>query len=224
MPVFIVGLVAAVLMGGFFMPMYFVGQKGPQPVLSKDYGAHARSVVKVKVRGGHGSGVIIRPGYVVTAAHVIESAKEAEIVTSGGSKVKADVLWSNAQYDIALLHFKHSDLAEGDEATPANLSCGLTRVGDAIHAVGNPGPLEFVHSWGHVSSKADDHGYWKSAYIATVAIAPGSSGGPVFDPNGNVVGITVGISLMQLGMFPAPAPFAYVVPSSAVCFLMGTTI
>lgn len=183
----------------------------------EDRTALARSAVKVKVGDGHGSGVNIGNRFIVTAAHVIGSVKEVTIKNSLGGETLADVLWTNEAHDIALLRAR--DLT-GVASSP--LYCdGDLEAGQKVEAIGNPGILEFVHSYGHISSGVEERARWKQAYISTVGIAPGSSGGPVYDVQGRVVGIAVGIGVVNLGMFPAPAPFAYIVPAKAVCLLLA---
>jgi S1-C subfamily serine protease len=99
-----------------------------------------------------------------------------------------------------------------------SLFCGDVTVGQQLQAIGNPTVLTFAHSWGHVSSKAENHSpHWERAFVATTPAGPGSSGGPVFDTEGRVVGLVVGGVTRGF-------PFVLVVPSSSVCFLMGTTI
>jgi S1-C subfamily serine protease len=182
----------------------------------------AETTVYIQVGTAHGSGVIFDGG-ILTAAHVVGDAKEVTAWTKGGSKFVAEVMWINRTYDIAFLKFNAIPLVDGDNPGMARLNCDdEPSIGQHVMAIGNPGILEFIHSWGRVSAISADHSpYWKLAFISTVGIAPGNSGGPVFDEQGRIIGIVVGISVLTLGMFPAPAPFAYIVPSSAVCKLLA---
>jgi S1-C subfamily serine protease len=97
------------------------------------------------------------------------------------------------------------------------LACRTPSVGEPIMLVGNPFIFEFTRVRGEIISrevgKIDDYG-WKSSILASVTIGFGNSGGPVFDMDGNVVGIAVGLV--------AQAPtFAILVPGATVCKLLG---
>ena len=176
----------------------------------------SKSTVRVTVGQGHGSGVNIG-GFVISAAHVVGSESEVMLSTSDGKQTPADVLWVNRAHDVALLKPR-----EKLTAAVSRLACDApVSVGQSIEAVGNPGPLEFVHSWGRVSGPTKEYFRWKLAFIADLGIAPGSSGGPVLDHHGRVVGIVVGVILTQLGWTPAPTHYALIVPASAICSLLA---
>lgn len=178
--------------------------------------AFALSTLKIVTENGHGSGVHIGNGYVLTAAHVIRDADSVKVTASHGGQEPADVLWTNKAYDVALLHADH---LIGVAASP--LSCRQTGVGQSVKATGNPGPLEFVSSWGRVSSSELKRGPWGSTIIIDVTIAPGSSGGPVFDVKGNVVAIIVGVAMMSDGFNRSAIPLSYAVPATAVCKMLA---
>jgi S1-C subfamily serine protease len=165
------------------------------------------STVKVLSGGGHGSGVqVVAGGFILTAAHVLNG--DPVVVTSNGKEAPAEVLWVSKEYDIALLR------APGLDAGVSPLNCSQAQVGLKIKAIGNPGPFDFVHSWGHISnSTLTVRGRWKSTITVDVTAGPGSSGGPVFDMRGGVVGIVVAYA-------PQIPGFMIVVPSSSVCDLV----
>ena len=166
----------------------------------------ALSTIMVRSGGGHGSGVQVAPGYFLTAAHVLNG--NPVVVTSMGKEAPAEVLWASKEYDIALLRAALPDVG----VSPLN--CAQAQTGLSVKAIGNPGPFEFVHSWGRISnSDPKERGPWKSTIIVDVTAGPGSSGGPVFDMKGGVVGIVVAYA----PQFPG---FMLVVPSQSVCALV----
>lgn len=174
------------------------------------------AVVKIEVDGGHGSGAHIGNGYILTAAHVIGTAQTAQVKTDDGQKREAAVLWVNTKYDVALIRvFKHHDISV------APLDCRIPKVGEAVRGYGNPLIIEFMQSWGRVGSKQAQFGNWAEAIVLDMTVAPGMSGGPVFDSAGRVVGIMVGLPLMRLGLTPSAVPFTFAVPARTACNLMG---
>ena len=72
----------------------------------------AGSVVKIMQGTGHGSGVHIGDGFIVTAAHVVGDAKETEIKLDDGATRKAETLWVNKAYDIALVRVSARSAAQ----------------------------------------------------------------------------------------------------------------
>jgi S1-C subfamily serine protease len=176
--------------------------------------AFAISTVKVLPAEGHGSGVHVGNRYIVTAAHVVGTAKTVKVKAKHGGESEADVLWINKAHDIALLRAR-----ELQGVAVSQIECGVPSIGQHIQGIGAPGPLEFIHAFGQVSSGVQSNSLWASYYIAAMAIGPGMSGGPVFDARGKVVGIMVGVALTQLGWTPSALSFAYVVPSQTVCNL-----
>ena len=178
---------------------------------------HALSTVMVSDEGGHGSGVHIGNGYILTAAHVVEDNKTMTIMDSDRKTQPGTVLWKNTVYDVALIRVKDtSNLGR------SKLSCEPKfEVGEQIEAVGNPVNLQWVHTFGRVSGGIAERGPWKLSVLADISIGPGMSGGPVFDRMGHVVGLAVGLSIAPLGLVPSIYGVSYIVPSQAVCGLLA---
>jgi S1-C subfamily serine protease len=173
------------------------------------------AAVRVFLETGHGSGVHIGNGYIVTATHVVGDAKKASVKTEDGRTLEAEVIWSNKDYDIALLR------VDGLNISARPLHCGNPEVGTIIQTTGNPVNLEFIRTWGHVASTIAPRGTWKSTYIADVTVAGGVSGGPVYDMQQRVVGIVVGAAVQSMGITGSMVALTYVVPASAVCLLLA---
>ena len=139
-----------------------------------------------------GTGVILSDaGYIVTNSHVIENARNIEVLLSDGRKLQASLVGMDAVSDLAVLHVD----AEGLIAAELGDSTAL-RVGDMVVAIGNPlGELASTQTVGYVSGI--DREVSTSGSITTIsmiqtdaAINPGNSGGPLFNMKGEVVGIT----------------------------------
>jgi serine protease Do len=156
-----------------------------------------------RVSNSLGSGFIIdAAGIVVTNNHVIDGADDVEVALSDGRVFAAEVLGVDPVTDLAVLRI------ETDEALPSvdfGDSDGA-RVGDWVIAIGNPFGLGGSLTAGVVSARGRDAGGVYDDYIQTdVAINTGNSGGPLFDMDGNVIGVntlilsptgaSVGISL-----------------------------
>jgi serine protease Do len=134
-----------------------------------------------------GSGFIISAdGYVLTNAHVIDSADEVVVKLNDRREFKAKVVGADRLTDVALLKIDASGLPTVKIGDPAKL-----RVGEWVFAIGSPFGLEQTVTAGIVSAKGrslPDENY--VPFIQTdVAINPGNSGGPLFNMRGEVVGI-----------------------------------
>lgn len=173
------------------------------------------SVVKVLVGEGHGSGVHIGNGYILTAAHVTHG-QPASLKLDNGELVGVEVLWENKDYDVALLR-TNAKLAH------SKLSCRTAGDGERVVARGNPTVLEFVASEGKVTGGERVAGPWRSALAVDMTIVMGMSGGGVFDERGNVVGLAVGALTASFGFSSSLTGFGIIVPSSAVCALLART-
>ena len=140
---------------------------------------------------GLGSGVVIdATGLILTNAHVIEGASVVHIRTPEGDDISATVLGATPDVDLALL--RASD-ARGLRPAPLGDSDRL-EVGQWVVAIGNPLGLHHTVTTGIISAKSrtlDDSGV---EFLQTdAAISPGSSGGPLLDLVGRVIGINVGM-------------------------------
>ena len=138
-----------------------------------------------------GSGFVIsEDGYVVTNNHVIESADEILIEFFDGEELEAKVVGTDPNTDIALLK------VETDEPLPfVNFGNSDTaRVGDWVLAMGNPLGQGFSLSVGIVSARNRALSGSYDDYIQTdAAINRGNSGGPLFNMDGDVVGVNTAI-------------------------------
>ncbi|WP_353534024.1 Do family serine endopeptidase [Cognatishimia sp. WU-CL00825] len=138
-----------------------------------------------------GSGFVIsEDGYVVTNNHVIDGADEILIEFFSGEELPATVVGKDPNTDIALLKVE-------SEQPLAFVSFGdsdLSRVGDWVMAVGNPLGQGFSVSAGIVSARNRALSGTYDDYIQTdAAINRGNSGGPLFNLDGEVVGVNTAI-------------------------------
>ena len=138
-----------------------------------------------------GSGFVIsEDGYVVTNNHVIEGADEILIEFFSGDELPAKVIGTDPNTDIALLK------VESDKPLPF-VSFGdsdTARVGDWVLAMGNPLGQGFSVSAGIVSARNRALSGTYDDYIQTdAAINRGNSGGPLFNMDGEVVGVNTAI-------------------------------
>ena len=167
-----------------------------------------------------GSGVYIGNGMVVTAAHVVAhvgAGAEVKLKTDDGREISGEVAWLAPKYDVALVRVKTIE-----NVASADLACRYPIVGEPVVVDGNPVMLKFMRTWGRVSSaKIETVGDWKEAFVVDATIAPGVSGGPVFDHTHRVLGIIVGEpQLRGMGVFD----YAIAVPSSTICTLLGRKV
>ena len=137
-----------------------------------------------------GSGFLISSdGYVVTNNHVIDRADEIRVRLSDRREFDAKVVGVDARSDLALLKIDAKGLPTVRFAKPDAL-----RVGEWVVAIGSPFGLDYSASAGIVSaigrSIPTERGEDYVPFIQTdVAINPGNSGGPLFNVNGEVVGV-----------------------------------
>ncbi|MGA7791091.1 MAG: Do family serine endopeptidase [Xanthobacteraceae bacterium] len=139
-----------------------------------------------------GSGFIIDPsGLVVTNNHVIADADEISVILNDGTKLKADLVGKDTKADLALLRV-HADkplksVKFGDS--------DKLRLGEWVIAIGNPFSLGGTVTAGIVSARNRDinSGPYDNYIQTDAAINRGNSGGPLFNLDGEVIGINTAI-------------------------------
>ena len=141
--------------------------------------------------GSLGSGFIISSdGYVLTNNHVISDADEIKIIMSDQREFDATLVGTDQRSDLALLKINAKDLPVLTLSKNEKL-----RVGQWVVAIGSPFGLDYSASAGIVSAigrsiPSERHENTYVPFIQTdVAINPGNSGGPLFNMDGEVVGI-----------------------------------
>src|SRR5689334_8885629 len=135
-----------------------------------------------------GSGFIIDDsGVVVTNNHVIADADEINVIMNDGTKIKAEIVGIDKKTDLAVLKFKPprplTAVKFGDS--------DKLRLGDWVVAIGNPFSLGGTVTAGIVSAKNRDisSGPYDSYIQTDAAINRGNSGGPLFNLEGEVIGV-----------------------------------
>jgi S1-C subfamily serine protease len=154
----------------------------------------APSVVIVRAGDELGTGVIVADdGTILTANHVIAGGGTITVTFADGTTANATVAAANPKLDIATL----SPAKLPQVVVPATLGGGAD-VGAAVIAIGNPLGLTDSVSAGVVSGldrTADtDHGKFSGLIQFDASVNPGSSGGPLLDAHGRVVGIVVSLA------------------------------
>ena len=134
-----------------------------------------------------GSGFIISSdGYILTNAHVVNSADEVIVKLSDKREFKAKIIGADRRTDVALLKIDATGLPKVTVGDPNQL-----KVGEWVAAIGSPFGLENTMTAGIVSAKgrALPQENFVPFIQTDVAINPGNSGGPLFNLKGEVVGI-----------------------------------
>ncbi len=136
---------------------------------------------------GQGSGFVIdREGYILTNAHVVKGADEVVIAFEDRRELTAEVIGLDERTDVALLKVEANDLPAVTLGNADDLS-----VGDWVLAIGNPFGLEQSATQGIVSALSRN--LPSDTYVPFIqtdaAVNPGNSGGPLFNTDGEVVGI-----------------------------------
>ncbi|GGW59261.1 DegQ family serine endoprotease [Vreelandella hamiltonii] len=158
---------------------HFFGDSFPTP----PSGGQGRS----QERQSLGSGFIIsEDGYVMTNAHVVQDADEILVRLNDRRELPAELIGSDVQTDVALLKIDASDLPVLTLGNSDEL-----KVGEWVAAIGSPFGFDHSVTAGIVS--AINRTLPQDAYVpfiqTDVAINPGNSGGPLFNLEGEVVGI-----------------------------------
>ncbi len=145
-----------------------------------------------------GSGVIVRPeGYILTNNHVISGADAIQVALADGRIVPADIVGTDADTDLALLHVSLENL-------PA-IALGRSddiEVGDIVLAIGNPFGIGQTVTQGIVSATGRNyigHATFENFIQTDAAINPGNSGGALINTRGELIGVNSAIFSRSTG-------------------------
>lgn len=166
------------------------------------------------------SGVYLGNRIIATAAHCVKEGKIDSITVildvdgREYGKFSAHQLAHSEKADVALLQVD-TDLP----AQSAELACREPDIGESLELVGNPLGLTFIHTWGRVSGVMRDLENDAKLVPIDVMIAPGNSGGPVYDKDGKVLGLA---DMMFFG--PGGSHVDMMVSSLAICGAPGVAV
>lgn len=162
--------------------------------LAPDFPGARDAAVKVANGYGHGSGTVISPDTILTAAHVVQDGETLDVEFADGRTAKATVIWRDEVSDAALMKLAVP------EKHWASVDCKPLKMGDRVFTFGNPGFLRFVLTDGIVSG-IETMGMQKASLpqgmpveiepmiVVSADWEPGDSGAAVFDQKGRVRGL-----------------------------------
>ncbi len=146
-----------------------------------------------KLKTGQGSGFLISDdGYLLTNNHVVADAAEVSITLQDGRVFDGEVIGTDENLDIALVRISADESLPYVELGQATES----RVGDWVVAIGNPFGLSHTVTAGIISAKGREiqAGPYDDFIQTDASINPGNSGGPLFNLDGEVIGINTAIN------------------------------
>ncbi len=145
--------------------------------------------------GSVGSGFIIHPsGYVVTNAHVVAQTSDVRVTFADQSTMPAEIVSVDTEHDLAVLKIAaprplpHTKLGRSDDIL----------IGETVVAIGNPLGLQHSVTTGIISAldrelRFRPDAVYRGLIQTDAAINPGNSGGPLFNINGELIGINTAI-------------------------------
>ncbi len=163
-----------------FLRRHNQGGKGPMPPMRE------------RKSNSLGSGFVIDPsGIIITNNHVIADANDITVIFDDGRKLKAEIVGKDPKVDVAVLRVKPDKPLKAVKFGDST----KVRVGDWVIAVGNPFGLGGTITAGIISARNRniDSGPYDNYLQTDAAINKGNSGGPLFDMNGEVIGINTAI-------------------------------
>ena len=171
-----------------FFEEFFKNRRGQEP----GPGDNPRERSTPRRVSSLGSGFVIDPsGLVVTNNHVISDADEVNVILNDGTRLKAEVIGRDTKIDLALLRVKSDKPLKAVQFGDSD----KLRIGEWVIAIGNPFSLGGTVTAGIVSARNRDinSGPYDNYIQTDAAINRGNSGGPLFNLDGEVVGVNTAI-------------------------------
>ena len=169
-----------------------------------------------------GSGVIVdQSGYILTNYHVISGAEQIAVVLADGREAQAELVGSDADFDLAVLKVDLPALTAIEVGEPDK-----TQVGDVVLAIGNPFGVGQTVTQGIISATGRDlantgTGSYLQNFLQTdAAVNPGNSGGALVDAHGKLLGINTSI-LNQTG---STGGISFAIPANIALKIMQDII
>src|SRR6476646_2822209 len=168
-----------------FFDDFFKNRRGPGP---GGQGSEKNGDLQPRKTTSRGSGFIVdTSGIVVTNNHVIADADEINVIMNDGTKIKAELVGVDKKTDLAVLKFKPVKPVTAVKFGDSD----KLRLGEWVIAIGNPFSLGGTVTAGIVSARNRDinSGPYDSYIQTDAAINRGNSGGPLFNLDGEVIGV-----------------------------------
>lgn len=185
-------LIASAVLGWWFL------ESSESRAANRIFDKWGRAVVHIQAPDETGSGVIFdKKGHILTNYHVVDAGSPLQVRLGDGRTVEAQVVGFDLNNDLAVIEV---EATENDLIVAPRGDSNKVKVGDLSIAIGNPLRLERSLTVGHVSAvnrvlaTSDPFGAVIDGVVQTdAAINPGSSGGPLFNARGKVIGINTQI-------------------------------
>jgi S1-C subfamily serine protease len=178
----------------------------------------APAVVGLWHRRGQGSGLVLaRDGYILTNSHVARARRDLRVRLSGSDGATAELVGADERTDLAVVRAE-----VGGRPSLALAQARVPRVGALAVAIGNPLGFERSVTLGVVSALYRDlptpaGGLLEGLIQTDAAVNPGSSGGPLVDVEGAVVGITT-------AMIPYAGGLGFAIPAGTASWVAAVLI
>lgn len=164
--------------------------KRNQKKIIKDINSDNKESDLAPVRGFTGTGIALTSsGYILTSYHLLQDAKSVFVSNEKYEQLKAVPVYLDAALDLAVLKVEENDF-KGFAELPFSFRKSVADPGEKVFTLGYPRE-EMVYGEGSVSSYTGFEGD-TSAYQVSIPVNPGNSGGPLFDGQGNLLGIISG--------------------------------